>query len=143
MTLIFSLLFDHPLGYSRQFKDYPWIGYYKTTTPSILVRDLDLIKDILIKDFSSFPDNDVDFNNEEIISKNPFALSGDDWKASRAVLSPLFTLNRCKQLFPLMQPAVNRLKEYLTKNGPDFVYDAKKVFKVLFEIPVTITTLSS
>lgn len=110
----------------------PWIGYYKVTSPGIMVRDLDLIKDILIKDFPSFQQNDIDFNNDEILSKNPFVIpGGEEWKATRAVLSPLFTLNKCKLLFPLMQPAVQRMKAYLAKNGADHVYDAKTV-KLLF-----------
>lgn len=111
----------------RRYKDFSWMGYYKVTTPAIVVRDLDLIKDILIKDFGSFQENDIDFNKEEILSKNPFVLSGDEWKAARTILSPLFTLNRCKLLFPLMQPAVERMKEYLDKNGEDMAYDAKKL----------------
>lgn len=68
---------------TRQFKEYSWIGYYKTTSPSLMVRDLDLVKDMLIKDFSSFHANDMDFNNDEILAKNPFMLSGEEWKASR------------------------------------------------------------
>lgn len=48
-----------------------------------MVRDLDLVKDMLIKDFSSFHANDMDFNNDEILAKNPFMLSGEEWKASR------------------------------------------------------------
>lgn len=103
------------------------MGYYKITSPAILVRDLDLIKDILFKDFASFQSNDVDFTNDDIMKKNPFVLSGQEWKHSRAILSPLFTLHRCKQLFPLMQPAVQRMKEYLQRNGSDHVYDAKTV----------------
>lgn len=92
-----------------------------------MVRDLDLIKNILIKDFSSFQDNDMDVTHDELFAKNPFILKGNAWKAARACLSPLFTLNKCKQLFPLMQPVVERLREYLILNGPDHIYDAKTV----------------
>lgn len=97
---------------------------YKITTPAIMVRDLDLIKDILIKDYTSFEVNDVDGTHDELFKKNPFFLRGSEWKAARATLSPLFTLNRSKQLFPLMQTVVQRLRDHLTKNGSDHVYEA-------------------
>lgn len=107
------------------------MGMYKITTPAIMVRDLDLIKNILIKDFASFESNDVDVTHDELFTSNPFFLMGTDWKVARATLSPLFTLSRCKQLFPLMQQVVGRLQEYLVKNGPEHVYDAKTVIIVL------------
>lgn len=49
-----------------------------------MVRDLDLIKNILIKDFSSFQDNDMDVTHDELFAKNPFILKGNAWKAARA-----------------------------------------------------------
>lgn len=125
-------MFDEPSPHS-QFKDYAWIGYYKTVTPSIMLRDLDLIKDVLIKDFASFHSNDMDFNTDVdvIMASNPFVLTGEKWKESRHILSPLFTLSRCKLLFPLMQPAIDRMKAYLDKNGADRVYDAKVVRQLI------------
>lgn len=114
--------------FSSEFKEYPWIGYYKVASPAIMVRDLDLIKNVLIKDYANFSENDVDFNHDEILSKNPFIQTGEEWKISRSMLSPLFTLNKCKLLFPLMQPAIQRLTDHVAKNGADQAYDAKKVF---------------
>lgn len=94
-----------------------------------MLRDLDLIKDVLIKDYSSFQSNDMDFNTDVdvIMASNPFVLNGEKWKEARQALSPLFTLNRCKLLFPLMQPAIDRMKAYVDKNGADRVHDAKVV----------------
>lgn len=41
------------------YKDEPMIGIFIWTTPVLIVKDLDLIKDILIKDFSVFGDRGI------------------------------------------------------------------------------------
>jgi len=38
------------------YKDEPLIGIFDRKTPILIVKDLDLIKDILIKDFAKFAD---------------------------------------------------------------------------------------
>lgn len=119
-----TVIIPHP---PRKYKYNAWIGYFSITKPAILVRDLDLIKDMLIQNFNCFSDNGITFENDDLMANHPFVLVGEPWKAARKILSPLFTLNRCKLLFPLMQPAIHPMTEYLDKNGADHVYDAKKV----------------
>ena len=59
------------------YPDTKYIGFYDTTNPVILLRDPELIKTILVKNFDSFPDrrglNDL---NEPLFEKNLFSLHG-------------------------------------------------------------------
>ena len=54
------------------------IGWYLMQSPRLLAVDLDLIKNILIKDFNHFSDRGV-FNDSEVdpLSAHLFALEGD------------------------------------------------------------------
>lgn len=61
--------------------------------PAILLRDVDLVKDVLTTSFSCFKDNDfvVDETVDPLISQNPFAARGPNWKVARSNMAPLFT----------------------------------------------------
>lgn len=69
------------------------MGIYKLYWPAIILRDADIIKDVLIKEFGKFHDNaiDVDENVSSIFAKNPFVLNGERWKWVRSKLTPCFT----------------------------------------------------
>lgn len=72
----------------------PYVGAYKVLNqPCIVVKDLDIIKDILTTNFESFHDNDFVVNEslDPLISQNPFAASGSNWKVARSNMAPLFT----------------------------------------------------
>lgn len=76
----------------RQYDKYPFVGIYKIFTPCLLIRDPELIKLILINEFSNFYNNTITFDEADpITGKNPFVLNGEKWKTFRAQLTPLFT----------------------------------------------------
>jgi len=47
---------DYVTKIYNAYKDEPLIGIFIRQTPTLIVKDLDLIKDILIKDFTKFSD---------------------------------------------------------------------------------------
>lgn len=57
------------------------------------MRDPEIIKDILVKDFNKFHDNALEVDEEisSIFAKNPFILNGEKWKNIRSKLTPCFT----------------------------------------------------
>ena len=59
----------------------------------MLLRDLELIKDVLISNFSTFHENDfiVDEKLDPLISKNPFVMTGEIWKRGRSHFSQIFS----------------------------------------------------
>lgn len=78
---------------SRDNPSATYVGFYKFGTPAILVRNLDLLKTVLVDQFNSFHENDVHLEKEldPLLTLNPFFISGDEWKKYRGQLSPLFT----------------------------------------------------
>lgn len=64
--------------------------------PAILVRDPDLIKDILTTNFHSFHNNDAVISKryDSLAATNPFFKEGDEWKEARKTISPMFSQSK-------------------------------------------------
>ncbi|XP_059619104.1 uncharacterized protein LOC132263385 [Phlebotomus argentipes] len=113
----------------KEYSHLPYVGYFKSFTPAILIRDTELLKNVLVKDFSSFFANDVAINDDpnDLVRENPFVQKDEQkWKQSRAIMSPMFTANKIKGVFPIMQTACDKLIKYIERQGSDDV-DAKSV----------------
>lgn len=78
----------------------PFCGMYMFFTKTALILDLDLIKHIMVKDFASFHDRAI-FNNvvDDPLTGHLLTLEGQQWKAMRNKLTPVFTSARMKYMF--------------------------------------------
>lgn len=84
----------------------PFIGVYLFFRPAILVRDAELVQQMLATDFHYFHDRGIFGNkNYDPLSENLLSMQGQVWKNSRTKLSPVFTSGKIKTMFPsiLMQ----------------------------------------
>ncbi|XP_065214863.1 probable cytochrome P450 6a13 [Planococcus citri] len=104
-----------------------FIGIYNIHKPTVLIRDPELIKMILIKDFPHFQDHGFSPNKEaEPMMTNLFNLEGDEWRNLRIKLTSTFTSGKMKMMFPLLKKCGENIKPALIKyyeQGEDF--DAK------------------
>jgi cytochrome P450 family 6 len=75
-------------------------GTYMFSNPGFIFRDPDIIKDVLVKDFTSFHDRSI-FTDEELepLSGHLFVLSGSRWRNLRNKLTPTFTSGKMKMMF--------------------------------------------
>ncbi|XP_063696951.1 probable cytochrome P450 6d4 [Culicoides brevitarsis] len=92
----------------------PVVGVYMLTNPGVLVRDLELVKKVLVTDFDHFYDRGM-YNNKkrEPIASFLAAERGEDWKTLRQKLSPLFSSGKLRLMFPTILQQVKRLEEHL------------------------------
>lgn len=71
------------------------MGIFNIRNPVLLVLEPKLVKDILVKNFHHFHDNEFsDFINKDVdplFGRNPFMLTGEEWKEKRAEVTPGFT----------------------------------------------------
>ena len=67
-------------------------------TPTLILLDPSLAKDVCIRNFKNFHDNGfgklVDKEIDPLFGRNPFLLEGDAWKVKRSEITPAFTPSR-------------------------------------------------
>ncbi|XP_052839469.1 cytochrome P450 6a8 [Drosophila gunungcola] len=79
----------------------PFVGFFLFHNPAAFVIDLDLAKNVLIKDFSNFSDKGFYYNEKkDPISAHLFNLDGPQWRLLRNKLSSTFTSGKMKFMYP-------------------------------------------
>lgn len=79
----------------------PFFGLYLFTKPVALILDIELVKNILIKDFNNFASRGGFYNEkDDPLSGNLFTYEAEKWRPLRAKLSPTFTSGKMKYMFP-------------------------------------------
>ncbi|XP_025113171.1 cytochrome P450 3A24-like [Pomacea canaliculata] len=105
-------------------------GIYCGRRPLLVTTDLDILKEVLVKDFNRFADR---FDKFELFPKelrpNLFIIGGADWKRVRTLLTPTFSSGKLK----LMENHIDRCCINLTENLQEAIrkgerIDAKKYF---------------
>lgn len=105
-------IYDLYVKYQSRF-----VGIYLCFRPAILVRDAQLCKDIITKDFASFHDRGVyvDEKNDPY-SANLFTCEGQNWKSLRSKLTPSFSSGKLKLMFPIILETATKMRSYLIDN---------------------------
>ncbi|KAK1132499.1 hypothetical protein K0M31_013882 [Melipona bicolor] len=96
------------------YKDEPVIGLYAGYNPLLVLRDPDLIKNVLIKDFPKFADRTLPPHREvEPLSEHLFRLEAERWRPLRARLSSVFASGKLKEMFHLLLECSEHFGQYL------------------------------
>jgi cytochrome P450 family 6 len=93
-------------------------GIYSFTEPRFLLRDPDIIKTFLVKDFQSFHDHGL-FKDEDLepLSGHLFLIGGSRWKNLRAKLTPTFSSGKMKMMFQTFVDCGQELGSVLEKSA--------------------------
>ena len=65
--------------FCRKLDGYKYGGVFKVRQPLLLIRDPEIVKNVLVKDFNSFHDNDIESGPDvdPVFGRNPFVLTGE------------------------------------------------------------------
>jgi cytochrome P450 family 6 len=114
------------------------VGIFSFDKPSLLIRDLVLVKNILVKDFQTLMDRTFSFEDkiDPLMSNNLPALKGKTWRHLRTNLTPLFTSGKMKKMFYLVNNSGKELADCLEKATSDgkfpqeqYIYELHWKFK--------------
>jgi cytochrome P450 family 6 len=105
----------------REYKDEPYVGIFSFDQPCLVIRDLDIVRDILVKDAQYFIDRFVAFNQklDPFFGKTMFSLKGERWRHVRVNLTPVFTSGKMKMMFHLVKKCAKELADYLDRTTAD------------------------
>lgn len=92
--------------YAKIYNDtdgYQFVGFYQLQKPKVIIRDLDIVKDVFTKEFATFPNRGIVFNDKlEPLTGNLLTLEGYKWKVLRNKLTPAFTIGKIKNMIDLI-----------------------------------------
>lgn len=80
-----------------------YFGFYQFQKPKLMLRDLDIIRDVFTKEFATFPNRGIVFDDKlEPLTGNLLTLEGHRWKVLRNKLTPAFTIGKIKYMIDLI-----------------------------------------
>jgi cytochrome P450 family 6 len=87
----------------------------------LLIRDLELVKNILVRDFHNFMDRTfrIDDRFDPLFGKMLPVLEGQIWHHLRTNLTPVFTSSKMKMMFYLVDTCGKELADCLEKATAD------------------------
>lgn len=108
----------------------PFVGFFILDEPSLMVNDLDTIRNILIKDFDHFLNRTMT-NNEKhdgVGSNILFLMKTPKWRDVRRKMTPAFSTGKMKLMSKLMNNCAEHMVEYLRqKTKQDDHLEAREV----------------
>ncbi|KAJ6645703.1 putative cytochrome P450 6d5 [Pseudolycoriella hygida] len=92
----------------------PVLGIYTTLKPSLLVRDPEIIQDILKANFSSFNHRGW-YGNDKVdpMAGNILLLNGEKWRQMRSVFSPAFQIGKLRAMFDVINGCGGSLQKFV------------------------------
>nr|CAD7194492.1 unnamed protein product [Timema douglasi] len=93
----------------------PYGGIFTITSPVLLVRDPEIIKQVFVKDFDHFVDRPLTIHEKiNPLEGNLFMLKGDRWRWLRTKITPTFTSGKLKMMFHVLSDCASEMNAYVS-----------------------------
>ncbi|XP_077285309.1 putative cytochrome P450 6a14 [Arctopsyche grandis] len=109
--------------YYLQFPNEKFVGLFRMQHPTLMIKDPELLKYVLIKNFNSFQNRQMEHNElKEKLTSNMFTANNEKWRNSRHKLSPTFTSGKLRNMFYLILEKgeeLHRCTDLLLESGQE------------------------
>ncbi|XP_063700278.1 probable cytochrome P450 9f2 [Culicoides brevitarsis] len=111
----FASYFDFYRDTYTEFSGETVFGAFDLTKPVFMIRDLELVKQITIKNFDHFVNRriTIDVSCDPVGGRMMAFMHDDHWRTMRTTLSPAFTGNKMRYYFHLITECADRTMEYV------------------------------
>jgi len=101
----------------NEHSDKPYVGIFSFDKPSLLIRDQELVKNVLVKDFHNFMDRtfSIEERFDPLFGNILGTLKGQLWRHLRTNLNPVFNSLKMKMMFYLVDTCGKELADCLEK----------------------------
>lgn len=110
---------------------YRIFGFFNFKSPAFYVTDIELIKQITIKNFDHFVNHDQFAGADTTLDQGLFFLNDQKWKDMRTTLSPIFTSSKMKMFYELLSVHSQQFVKFFegkSKKGEKMNFDVLDVF---------------
>lgn len=95
----------------------PFFGIFCFSKPALVVRDVNLVKQILVKDFDHFVDRVMYASEHDPATAHMlFIEKGEEWRIMRSKMSPFFSPSKVKTMFSVINCLAISLSNNIAKN---------------------------
>uniref|UniRef100_A0A667YWN1 Thromboxane-A synthase n=1 Tax=Myripristis murdjan TaxID=586833 RepID=A0A667YWN1_9TELE len=88
-------------------------GYYLGRRPVVVVADPDMLRQVMVKEFSTFPNRMTIRFSTKPMTDCLLLLRDERWKRVRSILTPSFSAAKMKEMVPLINTATDALMNNL------------------------------
>lgn len=92
-------------------------GYYVGWQPNLVVADLDLVREILVREFPTFANRPTLVIDAQPVVDSLVGLRDQRWKDVRSVLAPTFSMVKMKYMAGIMNEKINELLSIVSKKA--------------------------
>ncbi|KAK8770981.1 hypothetical protein V5799_025774, partial [Amblyomma americanum] len=95
-------------------------GFYNGDLPMLVVRDLDFLSYIFIKNFQNFTDRGIIMRTDQehsMLGQSIIHAKGAHWKRTRGCISQAFTSNKLKQTIPALSESADLFMELVAEKA--------------------------
>ncbi|KAG8254103.1 heme binding [Homalodisca vitripennis] len=98
----------------KKFKGHKYGGIYELRRPTLILTDLDMVKQVVTKDFIFFVDRALPpKSSHDVLANNLFAMEGQEWKDMRTKLTPAYSSGKMKLMYTLIEVCSEQLRQHL------------------------------
>lgn len=104
----------------------PAFGIYFFITPTVVITDLELVKNVLARDFDNFHNRGLYFNEkDDPLGAQLFTLENTEWKTLRGKLTPTFSSGKMKMMFETVIAVADLMKKQFDKDAEAGIIEVK------------------